>query len=721
MKRILTSIVLGSLSIIGFAQAQNIGKCGTDEYTQMLKQTDPAAFEQAKLKFEQGFQTYKQNNPSITGLGKTNPKIIIPVVVHVFHNNGPENLSDAQVAGMIADLNAYFNADSNVISQLRNVRDVFKPIISNTNIEFRLARKDPNGNCTNGIVRMQTNLTSRANNEIKKLSTWDTKRYLNIWTAANIISGIREVGGYAQLPYGPGSWSSTDGLLCAAIQSLNGNTVAHEIGHSFGLLHPFEGSADDSCNFRKNDFVDDTPPTWFLYSEGLVNSGRGNQCGKPNFNTCVNDVPDLPDQQENVMDYFEGPCSGTMFTIGQYERMKYCLDTYRKELFSQENLVATGVLDPVSPCAPVPMFGVQVGSTNTYGREACVGSAINFTDLSYNFSGTATYSWEFGEGANPATSTQRNPTNVVYNTPGLKTIKLTVTGAGGAATRTFADAIKINEFNALNFPAILPDIPVVEDGWQFTNEGNVTWQVSGTGVFSGTRSIKLPGSNLGMYNRDYTIVSPPYNFTGASNPYFKFRYAIAQNAISATVNSDDFMDVQVSSNCGLSWQNLRPTISGTNLYTMTSVLPFNVDFIPVNAGQWKEITVSGAGVPKVNNVRFRILFRSRGGNNLYIDDMIIGLKVGVDELTANDIQLNVYPNPFSTTTNITYQLPAAADASVVVYDIVGKQVATLFEGTQSAGAQNISFDRTQYGLTNGMYFVKIKVGNSLITQKVLVN
>jgi hypothetical protein len=52
---------------------------------------------------------------------------------------------------------------------------------------------------------------------------------------------------------------------------------------------------------------------------------------------------------------------------------------------------------------------------------------------------------------------------------------------------------------------------------------------------------------------------------------------------------------------------------------------------------------------------------------------------------------------------------------------VGKKVAGLFDGKQTEGVQQLSFDRTAFNLTNGMYFVKIKVGDSIITQKVLVN
>ena len=179
--------------------------------------------------------------------------------------------------------------------------------------------------------------------------------------------------------------------------------------------------------------------------------------------------------------------------------------------------------------------------------------------------------------------------------------------------------------------------------------------------------------------------------------------------------------MQYSTNCGLNWTNLRAPIGGATLSTVVSPLSSLIDFVPVNASQWKEITLSGASVPKQANVRFRITFSNEGGNNLYLDNFIIGQKVGIDELSAKDISLNVYPNPFSTSAQINYNLPTAANTTIEVYDIVGKKVASLFDGKQTEGMQSVNFDRTAFGLSNVMYFVKIKVGESIITQKVLVN
>lgn len=761
IKRILLAagVLFGTIG----AYAQNTNVCGTDHHYEEQKALNPelkAAEAQAKATWN----AYKQSNEYKAALAKTHkksgaPKYIIPVVVHVFYgvSGSADNISDAQVQSEIDFLNKSFrnlNADSvnRRAGDLDGVPYDFKQTAGDAEIEFRLARKDPNGNCTNGIVRVQTPLFADGNDNLKRTSVWDTKRYFNMWVVNNINRGPGlAIAGYAQFPFfAGGSWSAlTDGVMVinrefgnigtsTPNQTPNVTTTTHEAGHWLGLYHPFQ--AQDSCE-SENDGVDDTPPTFFAPS---TNEPLRNRCNIPNFNTCSNDrypvrlydtiytptdttivvtdsliVWDRPDMQENFMDYFTGNCASNMFTKQQIARMHLCIELYRRQMVSQENLIATGVLDPVSPCAQTPAFGITVNNLTAYERQACVGTAINFVDLSYNGTTGTAFEWDFGEGATPQTSTAKNPIGVTYSTPGNKTITMKVTNATGTTTKVFENVLLIASSSSINYAAYLPDYPMTSDGWSFKGDAIRQWEEVTNGVFSGMRGIRLSGNNTGMTGTAYSVVSPSFDFTNATTPYIKFNYAFAPNTVGTSVSTDQ-MTIQYSTNCGLFWSNLR-TISGAALQTVTSPLSSLVDFVPVNQTQWKEALVSGATIPKSANVRFRINFFNEGGNNLYLDNFSFGQKVGLDDLNANDISLTVYPNPFSTTTQISYNLPVAAQTTVEVYDIVGKKVADLFNGKQTEGVQQVTFDRTAFGLTNGMYFVKIKVGESIITQKVLVN
>lgn len=80
---------------------------------------------------------------------------------------------------------------------------------------------------------------------------------------------------------------------------------------------------------------------------------------------------------------------------------------------------------------------------------------------------------------------------------------------------------------------------------------------------------------------------------------------------------------------------------------------------------------------------------------------------------------SIYPNPFNPSTTVQLSLPAAADLSVVVYNINGRQVASLADGRFAAGAHSIVFNAS--GLANGIYFVRATVpGKMNQVKKVLL-
>jgi len=77
-----------------------------------------------------------------------------------------------------------------------------------------------------------------------------------------------------------------------------------------------------------------------------------------------------------------------------------------------------------------------------------------------------------------------------------------------------------------------------------------------------------------------------------------------------------------------------------------------------------------------------------------------------------------YPNPFDKTTSITYQLPAVCKVTLKVFDLVGKEVATLVDENKPAGNYKVEFDGSQ--LTPGIYFYKLKSGNKSLTRKMIL-
>lgn len=239
----------------------------------------------------------------------------IPVVVHVVWNADEHNISREQIDSQIEVLNQDFrmlNAD------ITDVPAAFAARAADARIRFALADTDPDGEPTDGVVRVHSDSTDfDSSDEIKSdaaggSSPWPTDRYLNIWVG-RLRGGLL---GYAQFPGGP---ATTDGVVVtttafgttgtATAPFDRGRTATHEVGHWLNLRHIW-GDDGDGCS--GSDFVADTP-----------NQGGPNY-GTPSFPTLsCNNAPD-GDMFMNYLDYVDDAAM-SMFTHGQVVRMQATL------------------------------------------------------------------------------------------------------------------------------------------------------------------------------------------------------------------------------------------------------------------------------------------------------------------------------------------------------------------------------------------------------------
>jgi hypothetical protein len=243
---------------------------------------------------------------------------VIPVVVHVIHRGGVENISDAQIKSQIDVLNLDYRKKNTDIAK---VPSPFKTLVADAFVEFILASKDPSGNPTNGITRTRTTVAQFSADNAMKFSAqgghdaWDATRYLNLWVCPEIMDGPNTLLGYAQFP---GGLPATDGVAIihnafgttgTATAPFNlGRTATHEVGHWLDLFHIWGDAA--GCN--TDDKVTDTPV-----------QDREN-FGKPTFPhiTC-NNAPN-GDLFMNYMDYVDDDAM-FMFTQGQIARVRATL------------------------------------------------------------------------------------------------------------------------------------------------------------------------------------------------------------------------------------------------------------------------------------------------------------------------------------------------------------------------------------------------------------
>lgn len=740
MKKLLYSLSFIAIGLNSIAQ-QKTTFCGTDEHNKHLQSLNPQLkIEEANFNknWKEYLKTVNVNDLKNTNkLGKASaPKYIIPVVVHVIHSGSSigsgNNISDAQIISEIDFLNKSFR---NLNSDSVNRRDIFKDIAADSEIEFRLAKKDPRGNCTNGIVRVYSPNSDKANDDLKKLSVWNTKSYLNIWVIQSILqedNGGLTLG-YAQFPFAAGVLSaSTDGLI---IRSDNfgqftpnsdvfNTVVTHEIGHWLGLYHPFQG---DSCNNADNDGLFDTPPT---YNPGGARPGPFSAT----LNTCNSDNPDLFDQQENYMDYFfcKQRCHN-MFTLQQKARMHYCIETYRRDLYSPSNLVKTGVNNPTTACNAIPSFY----STNA---NICSNGTVSFTQNVYNGTASA-YSWTFN-GGTPATASTAVPPAINYSTPGTYDVKLSITTNGNTVDTIYKNYVTVVSNVApvaqVNFANWQYTNDWYEQGWRFVSEnGKATWRRVEGVSYSQIACMRLdddPFNQVPTKGFEQSFISPSFNLSNASKPTFRFAYATAlvtgPNQGSTTFNSSDDLRVYQSTNCGTTWTQMTGTgsVFTSNINTPATListtgstrLDYTNGFVPSDRTKWREVSLDA---PKAANIRFKIALKRAGGSNFYLDDVRVSSSGSLslaDDL-ASAINFSVAPNPFNSTTELSYELKTNEEVNITVTDLLGRNMGNVFNGKNTAGTHTVNLDRNALGLNNGIYFLNVEIGKQSFVKKIMVN
>ncbi|MCS6991231.1 MAG: M43 family zinc metalloprotease [Chitinophagales bacterium] len=675
------------------AAAQLPHFCGTDQMQQQWLEKHPTMIIEHE-KLEAFIQNWLQHNAHT----RDENVYVIPVVFHIIHDYGSENISDEQVRDAVRILNEDFRKRN---SDTADIVPAFKNIAADTRIEFRLANKTPGGTCTNGIERIHS-LTTYLGNDQSKLNYWPRDRYLNIWVVRNMAEGI---AGYAYLPGSVAApqFAPYDGIviLSSYVGSIGtgsattARALTHEVGHYLNLLHTWgNGPLGADCG---DDSVDDTPET------------KGWGTCKLDGSVCN------PPVIENVQNYMEYSYCYRMFSEGQADRMRAVLNAStsdRNLLWQPSNLEATGTADTIEPICP-PRIDFYAST-----RMTCVNSLVTFYDVSWN-GPVDERLWTFQDGT-PATSTEKNP-KVSFSTSGWKTVTLTGSNAAGSSSLTRTAYIYVTQ----------PPATLSVGYWEsfdqattFNNEylvfnpegNNSMWQHTYTAGNFAPGAVKL--NNHKNMNGDIDVlVTPPVNLKGAGTVYLNFYTSAASNAVQAA-NVADELKIYVSTNCGLSWQ-LRQTISGVNL---ANAGYYSNSFTPNSASQWVARSVMIPSTYNTENVRFKFEYRTNGrGNNIYIDDIhVSNYPVGLPQETSSAWTLQVYPNPVQDHAQVLLQLTSLGYTSLTVRDLFGRVVAVVHESRLGPGQHVFDLDARQLPET-GVYFLHLQHDSQHAIRRLMVH
>ena len=707
MKKVLCSLTMLTIfSLSGFSQDEKDKQeeasviCFTYEMMDELLRTHPElkdSIEQSAIQqdaFRKEFaKTYQQKSDDI---------YTIPVVFHVIHDNGAENISPAQIENAIDNMNKDFAAQA---AGINNVRSEFVNLISNTGIRFALAKRDPEGNCTNGIVRTQNDATYAGSDNLKIVSPiWDRAKYLNVWVCKTIEGGS---AGYSRYPssVSTGYGATIDGIVVrhdyvGAIGTAGSSavhTLTHEAGHWLDLPHLWgstnEPGVESNCN--TDDGVEDTPNT-IGWSECNLS---GESCGT----------------LDNVQNFMEYSYCSRMYTHGQAQRMIAALNSSvasRNQLWQESNLIDTGVLEDATPCA---------ADFISNKKTICVGEQVTFQDYSYN--GITQRTWIF-ESGNPVVSQQEKPI-ITYNSPGLFDVTLASGNENNAFSLHRTNVIRVLDTARIATPFTegFENISSLEEGgnpiwYTETTNNSVNWEITDEAAYSGNKSVRLNG--LGAPNgENAALLSQTFEmsaFDSTGNATLTFKYAARKRLGS----SQDKLRVYISSNCGQHWAK-RKELKGDQLYTVDGTQ--SVTFVPQSQDEWREITITNI-IPVFFNSKFRIKFElvTQNGNVVYLDDINLFNPLTVSVPSADRIKnsVRIYPNPSSSEVNIELQAPdELSNLDVNMYDISGRLIQRVYSGRLSGAKQSFRVDVSN--LPNGLYFIQFNTPHGQFTEKLVVS
>ncbi|MEL6252524.1 MAG: PKD domain-containing protein [Bacteroidota bacterium] len=741
---VVSALLLFVLLIPSRSLQAQISSCATDEVNDILMKKDPAFQKKQKKTDTDIYEHMKLKWPTVrnraknNACGNDNEKIYtIPVVVHVMHLPSDSipgmgsNISDAVVQAGIDHLNEAFRDQGDYAGgPYFSNASAFGIQSSDVKIEFTLAKRDPNGNSTDGINRISTDYSNLAYAEdgpagfssqdayLKSLSFWNSNDYANVWLVNEICrfepDSICGVAGYAYLAGAHGA--SYDGIVNEARywgSSQNASKVhIHEFGHYLNLYHTFndpDGSGSKSpCEngdcLSNGDYVCDTPPDNSSSAVNCNSNGTANSCTTDADDTSSNNpfTSDVNDMYENYMDYGYQSCQNT-FTPGQKERMRIALTTTRASLLTSTGALPVSAVDAeiaeiVSPGASsgcesfVPAVALKnQGSSTITSAQLAV-----FLDDVYDHSLT----WN---GSISAGATETINLNSLSTGVGSHNIRIYLQNVNGS----IGDGYAQNDTSSICFEIYNPanSFPYCQD-FESLSGAPTNWSeenISGGNLwssFTGGTGCSVDLGNTAYYLDNWNAFYPG---TGASLDLFlnsmdlnglqdaKLFYTRSYKV--SYSNRQLSMEVAVSTDCGQSFSTIK-SYSNSQLAT-SSGFEYSLTWEPSSCADWAADSLDLSAYVGGNVlIRFRTNIQAYYAQNLYLDNICVK---GTAAATCNGLELSI---------GSTDETCGNADGTATVQVADGTA-----PYTYSWNSQTAQTTATATGLTAGSYQVIVEDAN----------
>jgi len=391
------------------------------------------------------------------------------------------------------------------------------------------------------------------------------------------------------------------------------------------------------------------------------------ESGQASVADHLGNIEDCPNPASEPVDPAILSYSGTATSCDDFT-LEILLQNYGLELLSECTITVTGI--------PNPIYYDWTGSLNTYQMET-----VNLGTISLASSATATITISSTDG-NPGNSTLTQELNFIDASQAVSLPNTT-------------------NFTASGFPYA---------NWQNLNpDGAIGWTITSTSTQGNALFI-----NTFQYNDQGQlddVITAPFNLTGASEATLTFKYA--NRRYSATYY--DKLRVSVSSSCTGPWTQVWFK-ENTALATGADM---TAAFTNPTAADWRTECVDLSAYAGTAGLFVKFTNDNFYGNNIFIDDIKVEnaeCTIGVNEVLSASTSLEVYPNPFSTTTNLVYNLNQSSKVTFSVFNMVGEQVKSFDLSTQPVGMNRVELDMTD--IAGGIYFVNMVANGQTITKKI---
>jgi PKD repeat protein len=314
-------------------------------------------------------------------------------------------------------------------------------------------------------------------------------------------------------------------------------------------------------------------------------------------------------------------------------------------------------------------------------------------------------------------SLHKNPQHF-YQQAGEFEVYLTVSNETGEVTSE--DPVLIRVLDNGMLPSPMQDGFEAGEGpwsagqWVVSTLAGEPWQIRETTGYSGERSLYVRNrqNEGGEITR---VTSTTFDAEGMAAVFIGYKYAYCHRT---TGETDDRLKLQVSKDCGESW-NTRQFHRG--IIDLPTAEAHGGNFYPSGTDEWTgHLEEVDNEIYMVPNLRIRFEFESKGGNNVFLDNINV---YGVDSLgnvqtlvgnpAEEFLTLELYPNPTNDVATVWATWPGQ-DAVLTVRDAAGRLVHS--ERMAGNGGRRISLQ----GLAPGVHLVELDAADLRMVKRLLV-